>query len=85
MGRTWGWLPTAEEAAEAVLTNLSDMFEQGWYRYAVVEEVPPGLCPLNRVVSWYEATYVPGSNTPTVTRLEAAPEGLADICAFSVG
>lgn len=41
--RTVGYYPTLEEAREAVETNACDIYEAGYYPYAMIEDVKPGL------------------------------------------
>ena len=41
--RTVGYYPTLEEAREAVETNCCDIYEAGYYPYAMIEDVRPGL------------------------------------------
>lgn len=41
--RTWGWYPTLEEAKEAVERNYADLYEDGYYPQAVIEEICPGV------------------------------------------
>ena len=41
--RTVGWFPTKKDAMKCVLENWGDIYEDGWYPYAVIEDVQPGL------------------------------------------
>lgn len=41
--RCWGFFHTLARAKTAVLTNETDLFEQGYYQYAVISKVRPGL------------------------------------------
>lgn len=41
--RTWGFYSDKDTAIQAVLENRTDLYEAGWYRYAVVEAVHEGL------------------------------------------
>jgi hypothetical protein len=53
--RCVGWFPTFEDAEEAVLGNMGDIYECGSYRYAQIEPVTAGMYgsePWDRV--WYE-------------------------------
>lgn len=56
--RTWGWYSKFEDAEYTVINNETDMFEDGWYKYAVIEKVPFGLLPENETMGWYEVNYV---------------------------
>ncbi len=42
--RCWGWFSDYATAEKAVLANWTDMFEDGYYDFAVIEEVKEGLC-----------------------------------------
>jgi len=50
--RTWGWLPSLEHARKSVAVNAGDMHETT-YNYVIIEEVPAGVCVMNRVVEVY--------------------------------
>jgi hypothetical protein len=41
--RTWGWYPTIEQAKEAVEHNFADLYEDGYYPQAVIEEMHAGV------------------------------------------
>lgn len=41
--RCWGWMPTLEEAKEAVKRNSGDMAECCYYTYMVIEKVQCGI------------------------------------------
>lgn len=41
--RTVGYFETLQEACEAVETNVCDIYEHGYYHYAMVEDVKPGI------------------------------------------
>lgn len=51
--RAVGYLETLEEAMQAVITNEFDIYENGHYPYAVIEEVPSGIYPHGKEY-WYE-------------------------------
>jgi hypothetical protein len=82
--RAWGWMPTRELARDAVLSNEGDLFERGYYDYAVIEAVPPGLMRIVTVCEWYHATYLDGRSEPNVTAC-AAPEALNGVINFGLG
>ena len=42
-GRTVGYYETLEEAKKCVSENWGDIYEDGYYKYAVIEGVEPGL------------------------------------------
>jgi hypothetical protein len=51
--RTVGWFKTEEEAKEIVENNCGDIYECGYYQYAVVEEYESGLYIMSYEKQWY--------------------------------
>jgi Lar family restriction alleviation protein len=43
--RTVGWFDTLERASFAVTNNICDIYEEGYYPYCVIEEIPMGIYP----------------------------------------
>jgi hypothetical protein len=83
--RTWGWLSDVATARRVVRTNEGDIFEAGYYNYAVIEELDAGVLPHAKLCGWYLATYsVLESPTTTVRRCKTPP-GLDKVCNFSMG
>lgn len=60
--RSWGYYFKFEDAEQAVLSNATDMFEDGYYREAVIEEVPEGIIPFAKAKQWYVADYPTSPN-----------------------
>jgi hypothetical protein len=54
--RTWGWFPTLPLAEEAVLENHGDMYEDGYYNMAVLEEFAWGASVITSTEHWFSAT-----------------------------
>lgn len=83
--RVWGYEQTFKEAERKVLANHSDLFEY-YYRYAVIEQVMPGVPawdhPKGRT-AWYSADY-DETGALTVTPCEC-PEGYQEHRCFSMG
>lgn len=52
--RTFGFKETLEEAEYALNNNSCDMNECGYYNYAVVEEIHPGIHPIARQEIWFK-------------------------------
>ena len=54
--RIWGWYSNFYEAEEAVIENVTDMNEAGYYPWIVIEEVSEGICPITMEdkAKWYE-------------------------------
>lgn len=51
--RPIGYFDTAEKAALRVENNVCDIFEDGYYQYAVIIEIFDGLYPSQREIQWY--------------------------------
>lgn len=51
--RPVGYFDTAEKAAFRVENNVCDIFEDGYYQYAVIIEIFDGLYPSQREIQWY--------------------------------
>ena len=82
--RVWGWMPTHLEAAKAVLTNATDMFEGRFYRWAVIEEVKHGIIARSVAVEWFEASLTEDREDITVAPC-APPEWSKGSCNWSMG
>ena len=41
--RTVGWFPTKKDAVKCITENWGDIYEDGYYPFAVIEDVQPGL------------------------------------------
>ena len=79
--RSVGWFPTFEEANEAVVSNMCDIWEYS-YDYAIIEETPPGYyrsAPLSNtdvekgtVIHWYKYN----ESTEQYEKLDKCPDSL---------
>ena len=52
--RTWGWYSTFEQAKYAVEQNACDMYEDGYYNHALIEETSEGVCAYDIKETWYK-------------------------------
>ena len=52
--RCIGWFENCAEAFAEVRHNSGDMYEEGEYRYALIEEVNPGIYSFPRKEFWFE-------------------------------
>lgn len=59
--RCVGYFDTFEEAEKAVLENRGDIYECGFYMYAVIEAIKPGLYNTDFNPSWYRADWIESS------------------------
>ena len=50
--RVWGWFPTFAAAYRIVAGNITDI-QECCYEYALVEEIPPGMSPLQTRCWWW--------------------------------
>ncbi len=82
--RTWGYFFNFEDAEMAVLHNHTDMFEQGYYNYAVIEELPEGLLPVPEHEYWYQADFNRKKEEMLVSRINK-PQSLEGTFSFSMG
>ena len=52
--RCWGWYFDVKDAIEGIKENVTDIAEDGFYEYAVIEKVPEGIIPVRTTeVQWY--------------------------------
>lgn len=48
--RTWGWRSSLDAATSDALGNVTDMFEAGYYNFAVIEETPEGVGAISKAL-----------------------------------
>lgn len=77
-GRTVGYYLDFENAENSVIYNDLDINEDGYYPYAVIEEVSEGLYTVPRIEFWYKWI------NDKYERIDK-PEEIKCICAFSMG
>ena len=59
--RCWGWYSDLDKAKEHTRDNVTDIAEDGYYNYAVIEDVSEEMLPLDtKEIQWYK--YDKGSN-----------------------
>lgn len=51
--RCVGYYEDLKDAEECVINNDCDISEEGYYRYAIIEEIEPGLYTFPRKEFWY--------------------------------
>jgi hypothetical protein len=53
--RCWGWYSNLKLAKQHIKDNITDIAEDGSFNYAVIEEVPMGILPLEtKEIQWYK-------------------------------
>lgn len=85
--RCMGWFTNLKEARDAVLSNAGDMFEVGYYKYAVIERCEMGIyCHIDKEY-WFEAHYLEGGDAlrPLVAEIEMPPKEYEGVCNFGIG
>lgn len=53
--RCWGYYLDLELAKKDTIDNVTDIAEDGYYNYAVIENVPEGILPIGiKEVQWFK-------------------------------
>jgi len=75
--RTVGYFLQEHTAVLALQNNWRDIHEEGFYNYAVLETVQPGIYPLAaaRFFEWHDSGFYPCG----------VPQGLGDVTNFAIG
>ena len=76
--RCVGYFNSYEEAEEIVTGNYGDLYEEGYYQYAVIENIPEGLYQYD-----FEPVFFKWDNGEF--KKCDRPEGLENICGLSIG
>jgi hypothetical protein len=82
--RCWGFFFKFEDAEKSVLNNWTDMFECGYYDYAVIEEFEEGICSiaLPEKSKWYRSVYDGKKQTTTPCK---CPKQFRQTCNWGLG
>ena len=80
--RVVGWYPSLKKAIEAVEENHGDIYEYGFYKYAIIEGLEPGLYPdcFNPIFYKWEGSIESGG----YKKIER-PEATNGFCNFTIG
>jgi hypothetical protein len=78
--RSPGFYHELEEAKSTLVNNDLDINEMGYYPYAVIEMVNPGLYTVPRTELWYKWNHEKDSYEPC-----EKPERFKKTCAWSLG
>lgn len=78
--RAVGFYHTLKEATDALVNNVMDINECGYYRYGVIEIVPPGIYTYPREELWFKWN-------PDKEQYEPCPkpERFAQVIGWSLG
>lgn len=79
--RTVGWFSQYETAHDCVSENWGDIYEEGYYRFAVIEEFPSGIYQHRINEWWYEWDIDQGK----YILLKETPDYFFQIANFGIG
>lgn len=77
---TVGFFNTYEDAQDCVKNNDCDIAEEGWYRFAIIEEYTPGIYMVPQYERWFEWD---GDSKVYKPRLER-PKKFRNICCWGM-
>lgn len=87
--RCWCWYASFVDAQQSIVANDLDMFEDGYYDYAVIEEVLEGMGSRVKVLSWYHADYMNDEsrkqNSNPIVKHIATPEWAKGVICWGLG
>ena len=78
--RNVGWYNDLQEADKVLLNNYGDVYEDGYYPYAIIEQVPQGLYPICETALFYRWD----KDKKRYIQIEK-PEELKHIINYSIG
>lgn len=53
-GRCVGYFSDLNDAIDAVKSNVGDIYEEGYYNYCVIEEIPEGIYQYDFKPKWFK-------------------------------
>lgn len=79
--RCWGWFQKEEEALKVIQENITDIYEHGYYNYAMIEPMHEGICARGEEERWFKVEFVDGRkyNVTETTK----PVSMKNIVGFS--
>jgi hypothetical protein len=86
--RCIGWLESCADAFAEVRYNAGDMYEEGHYRYVVIEQVEQGIYTFPREEFWFEwdeNRINEKSSSPGYIILEEKPNRFKQTVGWSMG
>lgn len=75
--RNWGFYNTFAEAEEVIMENITDIYENAYYNYGIINIAVPGIA-VRYETNWYKVDYskMVTSDIPLVTKCESPlPKG----------
>lgn len=82
--RTIGYFRTFAEAHDKVMSNAGDMFECGYYQYAVISRMGQGLYRMPQEIQWYSSHRDERGTVDSVVT-DAKPEELENFQLYIIG
>lgn len=58
----WGYFFDQQSAAESIINNIEDLFEEGYYNHAVIEKISEGILGSCKKIQWYQAEKIKDKN-----------------------
>lgn len=56
--RTWAWYKDEKDAERCIKENWTDIYEDGYYNYALIEPMSQGICCTNRKDNrWFKVDF----------------------------
>jgi hypothetical protein len=81
--RCWGWYKEEAEAEAAIRENRTDIYERGYYNYALIEPMHEGIAYRGYDERWFKVDYVnPDEDVYNITEVPK-PLGVKNIVGFS--
>jgi hypothetical protein len=65
--RIWGFYKNLTKAKKCVVENWTDIYENGYYNYALINAFAEGVCVTPLKQHWFKVTYLKGKNIHKVT------------------
>jgi len=81
--RCVGFYPGIEDAVNCILENWGDIYENGHYNHAVIEEVKPGIYAYPRLEWWYK--WDKNEESPGYYLIPKKPKSLENSVGFGIG
>lgn len=78
--RLVGYFETFDKAEEIIVNNQDDIYECGYYEYAIIQNIPSGLYKYDLQPVWYQWNDING-----YTKIDTIPQQYKNQCGFGIG